>query len=115
MPSSFNRCSAQAGREPLPVNICSFNFVFTYLSPVHLNPNSDFRNLPFGPKPVLRKLSEHLFGVKPRHLQRNKFVALKVETRPRLTRQMPKLVSEGNFGIWAKWMLPLPRSISAVI
>jgi hypothetical protein len=27
------------------------------------------------PKPVLRTVSEHLFGVKPRHLQRNKFVA----------------------------------------
>ena len=59
--------------------------------PPRLNPNSDFRNLPFGPKPVLRKPSEHLFGVKPRHLRWNKFVPLKAETRPRLTRQIPKL------------------------
>jgi len=28
-------------------------------------PNSDFRNLPFGPKPVLRIDSNHLFGVEP--------------------------------------------------
>src|SRR5262249_24548868 len=47
--------------------------------------------LPLGPKPVLRKLSEHVFGVKPRHLQRNKLVPLQVETRPRLTQQIPKL------------------------
>src|SRR6516164_9028978 len=29
--------------------------------------------------------------VKPHHLERNKFVPLQVETRPRLTRQIPKL------------------------
>src|SRR5439155_14321731 len=32
MPSSFNRCSAPAGRER--VTICSFKFVFIYLSPI---------------------------------------------------------------------------------
>jgi hypothetical protein len=40
---------------------------------------------------MLRKLLEHLFGVKPRHLRRNKFVPPQVENRPRLTRQIPKL------------------------
>ena len=66
----------------------------------NFNPNSDFRNLPFGPKPVLRRPSEHLFGVKPRHVQRNKFVRMKAETLPCLTRQSPKLpkaTSESGF------------------
>src|SRR5262249_25598129 len=60
-------------------------------NPGTVNPNSAFRNLPFGPKPVLRMHAEHLFGFKPRHLLRNKFVPLQVDTRPRLTRQIPKL------------------------
>ena len=30
-----------------------------------LNPNSDLRNLPFGPKPVFRVNSTYLFGVEP--------------------------------------------------
>jgi hypothetical protein len=34
------------------------------------NPNSDSRNLPLGPKPVL----QHLFGVKPRHQAKNRTV-----------------------------------------
>src|SRR5712691_5955237 len=37
MPSSFNRCSALAGREPSRVPIFSFEFVFIYLSPSHLS------------------------------------------------------------------------------
>ena len=58
------------------------------------------------PNPVLRKLAEHLFRVKPRHLQRNKFVPLKVETRPRLTRQIPKLAkSTSEFGLKNPFLL----------
>jgi hypothetical protein len=60
--------------------------------------SSDFRNLRFGPKkPVLRKLSEHLFGV---------FGNLTGEdARPTLwglgrTDAADSEVSEGNFGIW---------------
>ena len=74
-----------------------------YLGPLTFNPNSDFRNLPFGPKPVLRTLSEHLFGVKPRQLPRNKFVPRQLEIRPRLTRQIPKLAkttSDSGFKVW---------------
>jgi len=59
----------------------------------NFNPNSDFRNLPFGPKPMLQKLLEHLFGVQPRHLAKNKFVLRQMETRPRSTRQIPKLAN----------------------
>ena len=64
------------------------------------NPNCDFRNLPFGPKPVPRTLSGHLFGVEPRHLAKKNFVLRQLETRPRLTRQIPKLAnptSESGF------------------
>jgi hypothetical protein len=50
------------------------------------NPNSNSRSLPTGSKPALRRLSEHLSGVKPRRLPRNHFVQLQVDTRPRLTR-----------------------------
>ena len=66
--------------------------LFTILHRCYLSPNSDFRNLPFGPKPVPRMLSGHVFGVKPRRLRKNKFVPPQVETRPRLTRQIPKLL-----------------------
>src|SRR5438445_12161293 len=40
MPSSFNRCSALAGREPSRVTIGSFKFVFIYLSPIAKQPMS---------------------------------------------------------------------------
>src|ERR1700758_4907450 len=48
------------------------------------NPNSDSRSLPTEPKPVLRRLSEHLSRVKPR-LPRNHFSQLQEDTPPRLT------------------------------
>jgi len=74
-----------------------------------MNPNSDFRNLPLGPKPVPRMHSQHLFGVQPRHLRGNKFVPPQVETRPRLTRQISKLLREtSESGMKARaipWMI----------
>ena len=60
--------------------------LFTILHRCYLSPNSDFRNLPFGPKPVPRMLSGHLFGVKPATCG-GIICSSQVEILPRLTRQ----------------------------
>jgi hypothetical protein len=44
------------------------------IATVSFNPNSDFRNSPFGPKPALWIDSKRLSGVKPRPWLENNFV-----------------------------------------
>jgi hypothetical protein len=41
------------------------NSIFSRSKAANSNPNSDFRNLPFGPKPVLHTDLKHVFGVGP--------------------------------------------------
>jgi hypothetical protein len=56
-----------------------------------LKPKFRFSEFALGPKPMLRKLSEHLFGVKPHSAEEQICFSAGLETRPRLTRQIPKL------------------------